>query len=483
MFIGRKAELEFLETKYAEKKGQLIVLYGRRRVGKTETLRKFCKGKPHVFYSCTQCADLVQLSKFSKRLLSANIPAAKYVTAFPDWESAFRSIPDLPYGDQKRLVVLDEFPYMCNGNGSIPSILQNLWDNVLKDANVMVILCGSSMSFIEKDLLAEKNPLYGRATGIYKMEEMGFYDAARFFPDYSPEDKLLAYAALGGVPHYLEQFDPERSFADNIKRNILSKGSVLYNEVSFLLHQELRETSVYNSIIEAIALGSTKLQDIDQKSLVKSPQKTSVYLRNLIELGIVRREFSIDAHAKEMTKASRGSYRLADNFFRFWYAFCFSNISQLEDGEVDETYENAIKPFLHDFASIVFEDVCKEFIKDQQKRGKLPLRFRKIGRWMGKTQLRDPNGHGKLRTAESEIDLLANGGPARVCLAGECKFHKHPFSYSDYLDFQAKLVPFKGEKTVYSALFSASGFDKRILETAKRDPTLLLYDLDQIVNP
>lgn len=212
MFIGRETELKFLEDKYHEKKAQLIVLYGRRRVGKTETLREFCKGKPHIFFSCTQSTDKVQLAKFSKQVLRENIPAKQYISEFADWEKAFRALLELPYGDKKKLVVIDEFPYMCKGNRSVPSILQNLWDTVFKESSVMLILCGSAMSFIEKELLAEKNPLYGRATGIYKMKKMGFYDSARFFPNYSEEEKILAYAVLGGIPHYLNQFspDPER---------------------------------------------------------------------------------------------------------------------------------------------------------------------------------------------------------------------------------------------------------------------------------
>ena len=299
MFIGREAELAFLQSKYEEKKGQLIVLYGRRRVGKTETLKEFCKGKPHVFYSCTQSTDKVQLAKFSKQVFKENIPAKKYISEFADWESAFRSVLDLPYGDQKKMLIIDEFPYMCKGNKSIPSILQNLWDTDLKDQNVMIVLCGSAMSFIEKDLLAEKNPLYGRATGIYKMTEMGFYDAVKFFPDYSDADKVLAYSILGGIPHYLRQFNPDISVAENIKRNILTKGCVLYSEVEFLLHQELRETPIYNSIIEAVALNNTKLNDISTKALIDDTSKTSVYLKNLIELGIVEREFSVDSKTRE----------------------------------------------------------------------------------------------------------------------------------------------------------------------------------------
>lgn len=326
MFVGRESELNFLEERYSRNKGELVVLYGRRRVGKTETLIQFCKDKPHLFFSCRECTDKLQLKNFSEKLLKEKIPASAYISEFTDWEKAFRSITELPYGEKEKLVVIDEFPYMCKGNESIPSVLQNLWDDLLKDENIMFILCGSAMSFIEKELLAENNPLYGRATGIYKMTEMGFYDAAKFFPDYSPKEKVIAYSILGGISHYLNQFDGSRTLEENIKKSILSKGSALYSEVEFLLRQELRETPVYNSIIEAVALGNTKLNEISMKSLIDDTSKTSVYLKNLIEHGIIEREFSISESIKEKANSNKGLYRITDNFFRFWYAFVFTNV-------------------------------------------------------------------------------------------------------------------------------------------------------------
>lgn len=480
MFIGREAELKFLQDKYTEERGQLIVLYGRRRVGKTEALREFCKDKPHVFFSCTQTTDLVQLRNFSSRMFKENIPAKNYISEFADWEKAFRAVLDLPYGNQKKLLVIDEFPYMCRGNKSIPSILQNLWDAELRDSNVMIILCGSAMSFIEKELLSEKNPLYGRATGIYKMKEMGFYDAIKFFPEYSDRDKVLTYAVLGGIPHYLRQWNPKLSVDENIKRNILTKGCILYSEVEFLLHQELRETPIYNSIIEAVALGNTKLNDISQKSLLEDTAKTSVYLKNLMELGIVEREFSVDSKIKERANTGRGTYRLTDNFFRFWYAFGFANYSQLEDGDVDGVYEYVVKPALHEFASFAFEDVCREFVRMLQKKNELPFRYSKMGRWMGKTTVRDEKASDGLRTAETEIDLLCIGKDAKEYLVGECKFKGVPFSYSEYLDTLAKLTPLKEKSKFYYALFSESGFDQKILDCAAMNETQL-YSLEDIV--
>ena len=482
MFIGRETELSFLQDKYNDKNGQLVVLYGRRRVGKTETLREFCKGKPHIFYSCTQSTDKVQLSKFSERIFKEDIPAKRYVSEFADWESAFRSVLELPYGDAKKLLIIDEFPYMCKGNKSIPSILQNLWDSELKDSNVMIVLCGSAMSFIEKELLAEKNPLYGRATGIYKMSEMGFYDAVKFFPNYTDGDKVLVYSILGGIPHYLRQFNPELSVADNIKKNILTKGCVLYSEVDFLLHQELRETPIYNSIIEAVALGNTKLNEISQKSLVEDTSKTSVYLKNLIELGIVEREFSVDSKTKEKANANRGTYRLTDNFFRFWYAFGFTNYSELEDGDVNGVYDFVVAPAMHEFASFAFEDVCREFVREMQKQNELPFRYSKMGKWIGRTTIRDKDAPNGMRVGETEIDLLAIGRGAAEYLVGECKFKKSPFDYSEYLNTTAKLTPLKEGATFYYALFSESGFDEKITAEAEQEENLKLYDLHQIVN-
>ncbi len=482
MFIGREAELAFLESRYQAEGGQLVVLYGRRRVGKTETLKQFCKNKPHVFFACRECTDRLQLKNFSEKLLKEDIPANKYVSEFADWDQAFRSILELPYGGAKKLLVIDEFPYMCKNNASIPSILQNLWDGVLKDENIMIVLCGSAMSFIEKELLAEKNPLYGRATGIYKMTEMGFYDAVKFFPGYSDRDKVIAYSVLGGIPHYLRQFSPKLSLADNIKQNILTKGCALYSEVDFLLRQELRETPIYNSLIEAVALGNTRLNDISQKSLVDDTAKTSTYLRNLTQLGIIDREFSVEAGTKERANANRGTYKLTDNFFRFWYAFAFTNYSDLEAGDVDGVYTYAIEPMLHEYAAFTFEDICRQFVQELQKENALPFRYAKMGRWTGKTTVRDADKPGGTRVAETEIDIVAVSRGFKDYLVGECKFKGKPFSYGEYLDTACKLAPQKEKANFYYALFSESGFDKKIQAEAAENDCLLLYSLSDIVS-
>ncbi|MBO4798924.1 MAG: ATP-binding protein, partial [Candidatus Methanomethylophilaceae archaeon] len=319
------------------------------------------------------------------------------------------------------------------------------------------------------------------STGIYKMEEMGFYDAMKFFPNYSEHDKVVTYSILGGIPHYLSQWDPELSVEENIKQNILTKGCVLYSEVDFLLHEELRETAIYSAIIDAVALGSTKLNEISQKSLIEDKSKTSVYLKNLCNLGIVSRELSVDSKEKEKSNQGRGTYRLSDNFFRFWYTYGFSNYSQLEDGDVEGVYRYSIEPTLHDFASYAFEEVCLQFIRRMQMEKTLPFRFSKIGRWWGKTTVRDPSVSNKTRISETEIDILAISHDAKKYLVGECKFKNAPFSYSEFLDLTVKLTPQKEFVEFYYALFSASGFDKKILGELETY-NVTLYDLPQIVD-
>jgi hypothetical protein len=457
MFVGRESELKFLNERYNSKNAELIVLYGRRRVGKTETLKEFCKDKGHIFYACKECTDEEQLTLFSKIILQTGIPAAKYLESFSDWEQLFKSVLEVDTHN-KKLLIIDEFPYMVKNNQQIPSILQNLWDSCLKDENIMIVLCGSSMSFIEKEILAEKNPLYGRATGIYKMTQMDFYDAIKFFPNYSFEDKIYAYAILGGIPHYLKEFDDTKSIEQNIKTKILSKGSILYNEIEFLLHQELRETTLYNTIIQAIALGNTKLNDIYLKTNIDKT-KIIVYITNLMELGIIEREFSVSSTLKEQANVQRGIYKLTDNFFKFWYAYVFPNTSYLELGDINGVYKYNIKEDLNHFSSNAFENICIKYLQSMNIKGKSPFRFNQIGRWWDN---------------KNEIDIFATDG--ENIILGECKFKNSKMTISDYENLKQK---YNTDKKIYYYLFSKSGFDDNLLSI--KDTNLKLVNLENII--
>ncbi|MDR1700120.1 MAG: AAA family ATPase [Lachnoclostridium sp.] len=482
MFIGREQEIKFFEDKYNSPGGQLVVLYGRRRIGKTEILHHFCEGKPHVFYSCRELSNAKQLAAFSERILKAGSPASKYVTAFEDWETAFESILELPSGGKKKLLIIDEFPYMCKGDLSIPSILQILWDENLKNQDVMIVLCGSAMSFIEKKILSEKKPLYGRATGIYKMYELPFDDAIKFFPHYSDEDKMLAYSILGGIPHYLRQFDPSLSLRDNVIKNVLTKGCILYNEVEFLIRQELREPAFYNTVIEAIALGNTKLNDIYMKTQIDKA-KISVYLKNLMELQILEREFSVLSGDKEQATSTRGLYRITDNFFRFWFSFVSPNLSDLETGDADGVFAYAVEPQFNDFASNVFETVCREFVRKKNRLGELSFRVSKLGRWWGKlNQTVLTEGKEKITAVDTEIDIVAVDAKSKNYILGECKFRNSEMDMQNLEHLKGKSEVAKKGAAIQYALFSKSGFTKGLTEQADVDESIKLFSLSDVVN-
>ena len=460
MFIGRKDELDFLKSRYGKTDGQLVVIYGRRRIGKTELLREFCKDKPHVFYACKECTDDEQLNSFSSRMLK-NTPMSKYVKNFTDWEQAFKFVAELPQ-QGKKLLVIDEFPYMVHSNNSIPSVIQNLWDELLRREDVMIILCGSAMSFIEKEILAEKNPMYGRATGILKTNEMGFGDAIKFFPGYDIKDKILAYSILGGIPHYLKQFDSDVGIEENIKNNILIRGNVLYNEVEFLMRQELRETNIYNTLIATVAMGNTKLNDIYQKTQIDRA-KISVYIKNLIDLNILNREFPVSDSIKSTASVQRGLYNIADNFFNFWYRFVFPNLSELEAGDVEGVYTYSIKPFIDSYASKAFENVCIQYLRNKNIQGSLPIRFKKIGRWWEK---------------DCEIDIFAFDEKDKYII-GECKWQSTKMGISDLEHLKGKIKKLKVSEA-YFYLFSKSGFNTELIKLAEKDKCVILIGLDEI---
>lgn len=442
MFIGRRNELSMLESKYHEPGGQLVVLYGRRRVGKTELLHQFADNRQSVFYTCTECADSSQLQSFSERILRAGHPASAYTSSFQNWEIALNAVATLP-GEGRKILVIDEFPYMVKGNPSIPSILQKLWDTQLKDSNVMIILCGSAMSFIEKEILSEKNPLFGRATCIMKLMEMDYVDAADFFPNYSTGDKLRAYAILGGVPHYLIQFSDEIPLMQNITERILRNGALLYSEVEFLMRQEFRENAIYNTILGAVALGATQLNELHQKTQIEKT-KLCVYLKNLAEVGLVRREFSMSEKLKEQGNVQRGLYAIENNFFRFWYAFVYPYISELDAGDAGGIARHVVAPMLDSFVSHPFEDICIQYLRRQNRAEALPFHFTQIGRWWSKTE---------------ELDVFATDALHKRFLVGDCKYKITPLELSD-VENTLREVPPKAGRDVSYVFFSRSGFTK-----------------------
>lgn len=271
------------------------------------------------------------------------------------------------------------------------------------------------------------------------------------------------YCVLGGIPHYMLQFDPNRSATDNIRHYILRKGSALYSETGFLMRQEFRETATYNSIVQAVSLGATQLNEISQKTMIDA-KKLNTYIRNPMDVGLLQREFPANSGLQEQTKPMRGLYRTYDNFFRFWYAYVFSNISALEMSDVDGVWQYDVAPTLRDFCSATFEDMCRAWVLKANKHKSLPIYCSNVGRWWNSTD---------------EIDILALDKGGEQSVVGECKFRNGMVDERVLRQLQSKAKKLKAQVVEYE-LFSLGGFSDGLGELAKTDGSIRLIDLETL---
>ncbi|MCD8295403.1 MAG: ATP-binding protein [Clostridia bacterium] len=419
MFAGREYELELLNGKYNSSQAEFFAIYGRRGIGKSELLRRFCEGKPSIYFYCNETTDTEQLSDFSQLVLSFGRDKIHCSATFTSWAEAFSAAGNL-CGDRKLVLVLDEFPYMVRNNRSIPSILQKLWDLELRHKNLLIIVSGSAVSFMENDILGGKQPLFGRINGHYKLDPLPCLDAVKFFPDYSDADKIIAYSILGGMPCCLEKFDAGKTIVQNVEEIILKKGAPLYDFAAIALRENFREPSTYNRIIEVIAQGNTEFSGIMKASKIEA-RKLSVYLSALANLGIVVKDYPVELSNAGMSSENSGRYFLADNFFRFWYRYAFPNRGMLEERKTELVMDiiNTDGGGIHSYASKAFEIACKDYLNEMDERGKLPFRVRDAGRYWGKiTEMEN----GKPKTSTVEIDIVANGTEKGNYILGECKF-------------------------------------------------------------
>ncbi|TYQ15638.1 UNVERIFIED_CONTAM: hypothetical protein Cloal_2112 [Acetivibrio alkalicellulosi] len=464
MFIGRESELKYLEKLYLSNKFEFAVMYGRRRVGKTTLLTEFCKGKSNIFFVAEEHSKNVELEKFSKVVLR-KFGLDNVINKFDSFENLFMFLAEKSK-NERLILVIDEFQYLANSNKNLLSMLQNLIDHNIKETQLFLIICGSSVSFMENEVLAYKSPLYGRRTAQFEIEPFEYYTAIKLFDNYTAEDKIIAYSILGGTPQYLLQFDPFVPIDENIKNKTMTKFSYLYEEPKNLLKQELREPSIYNSIIEAIAKGYTKLNQISTK-IGEPIDKTYIYMKTLIELRIIEKILPVTDKAN-----SRNSfYKLKDNMFRFAYKFLYSNIEFIEQEEIEFLWKEIIKPNMNEYLGHVFEDICMEYLKKENKARNLPFVFKKIGKWWG---------NNKIEKRQEEIDILAFY--ENKVIYGECKYKNEKMSTEVYFDLKRKseLINIGSEKYYY--LFSKSGFDNELIDLSKKDTKIKLVDLMMIVS-
>ena len=467
MFIDRKTELELLGQRYRSNQAELFVLYGRRRVGKTELLHAFCADKPHIFFIATLSSDSEQLATFSQQVYGfthADVPSG---FTFPSWEAALRALGELP-GQPKPIIVLDEFTYLISGNKAIPSILQKVWDETLKNTQIMMVLCGSYIGMMETEVLGYQAPLYGRRTASTLLRPMDLASSALFFPSYSAEEKFLTWAVVGGMPYYLRTFQDSQDVFANIRQHILdAQSGTLFNEPRLLLMEELREPRNYFSLLRAIAQGRTRLNDIAQGAGIGDVTTVARYLDILQQMRLITRR--VPATETQPEKSKKGIYHIDDHFLRFWFRYVHPNQSSLDLGLADAILQQRIKPDLDHFVANAFEEAAIIFTGRLAQAGELDFFPERIGGWWNR---------------DAEIDVLAINLTEKIALVGECKWTIHPVGASVLDDLKQKAEILLKEhqiKKVQFALFSRKGFTADV-EAKSKNEGIRLFTADSIVN-
>ena len=323
MFHCRESELRKLNKRYQYTDFECVIIYGRRRVGKTALINEFCKDKPTIYFSALNATAQENLRTLSNSIHQYERPDAASTAEFQSYEDAFDEISKLS-GEERVVFVIDEYPYLAKSKPAVSSMLQHLIDHVWSEGRLFLILCGSSMSFMEYQVLGYESPLYGRRTAQFKIEPLTYLESAQFYPSLNYEDQALVYGITGGIPHYINQLKVRSTVDRALLDNLFDSSSYLFEEPENLLKQELREPAVYNSIIRAIAEGASRMNDISTKTGIETGP-CAKYVKTLIDLGIIKKETPITEKPGKKT-----IYFLTDNFFRFWYRFVPQNIAAID---------------------------------------------------------------------------------------------------------------------------------------------------------
>ncbi len=454
MFVGRHQELEQLNQAYQENNFQVTVIYGRRRIGKTSLINEFLKDKKAIYYVALEENAEDNLKRFSDAISIFKNTDQGGKEKFADFEECFKEITRLAQ-KQRVILVIDEFPYLAKAYPTISSMLQSYIDHEFKETNLFLILCGSSMSFMERQVLGYQSPLYGRRTLALKLEPFKLSEAHEMLPKLSKEGAFIINTVCGGVPQYLSYMSDSMSVADNIKKNFLTKSGRLFDEPNNLLQQELRDPTNYNSIINAIASGASKHSKIAQSAHLQTGPLTT-YLNNLIDLGIVEKKLPVTEQKK--SKSKNIVYRICDGMFRFWYTFVGKQTDLIERGLTDLAWVKVQKG-LSDFMGPEFEKYSQDFMWSQDMNEKIvPNPFIHLGNWWGT----DKRTHQQV-----ELDIVGFSDDERDGYFGECKWKNEPISRSVLEKLITNSEIFKYPIKHYY-LFSKSGFTDSCQELAEK---------------
>jgi len=428
-FVNREKELKALKERLKSDNFEFVVIYGRRRIGKTRLILESIKDEEHVYYLAIEGDNL----KHFKRVASQVINELNY--AEESWESYFNFLKD-------KIVVIDEFPNLIKENPKVVSEFQRIVDLLLKDTKTKFFILGSSVSIINNKILSYKSPLYGRKTGVLKLKPMNFFDIQGFFPSSSLEELIEIYGFADGIPYYLEKIVPP--FWKWLENELERADSFLRYEVDFLMKYEFEDVTTYKKILEAVAFGKTSLKEIRDYLEIRHSDITP-YLSNLIETEFLERVVPVT----ESHKSKRGRYVIQDNFIRFWFRFIFPNLSLIEENSFDV---REIKREYSQYLGCVFERVCKEMLINLNKKGRLPFKFTKIGGWWHKAK---------------EIDLIALNELTKEILFAECKWKDNVNAERIAKDMVRNKIPYvrwySDKRREYIAIFAKS-FRKKLEE-------------------
>jgi len=469
-FLGREKEILDLEKEYA-RDGGFVVIYGRRRIGKTTLIKQFIKSKTAFYFLATKEVESQSMKRFAGVIARTTGNSVLQKAAFSDWLDLFQAVADYK-PNEKKVLVIDEFPYLVKVNDSFPSILQNAWDEILKDSNVMLILCGSLISMMKKHALSYESPLYGRRTAQMRIAPLPFttvYENQKL----SFEEAAEQYSITGGVPKYMEFFSDVQPLYEQIKENVLSKNGFLYEEPNFLLTDEVQVPTNYFSIIKVIADGNHKLGTIAGILGLETSALTP-YLKTLSELGFIEKQVPVTEKNAEKTR--KGLYFISDNFLRFWFRYVYPYKGELELDNTQISLDELDKDFKEKFVAFAYEDICKEIFARLCSDKAIDFTPSKIGSYW----LNDKSGN-------TQIDVMAVDTVNKRLFAGECKYHNQPIDADVYFELVKKVdnsseikSAFKGYTVIYG-VFSKSGFTSRMTDINNSNPNLFLINETSIV--
>lgn len=458
MFYCREQELNKLNKRYNDGKFECVVIYGRRRVGKTALINEFCKDKPAIMFSALNSTSSENLEALSKSIYQYKDPDSTGETApiYPDYDAALQEITKL--AESERLIfVIDEYPYLAKAEKSISSRLQHIIDHIWQQGKLFVILCGSSMSFMEYQVLGYESPLYGRRTAQFKIQALTYKEIVAFNPELTAEQQSLIYGITGGIPHYINKLNVTDSIDAALLENLFDSSGYLFEEPENLLKQELREPAVYNSIITAIAGGASRANEISTKVGIESA-KCAKYINVLLDLGILKRETPITEKEGKKT-----IYSIGDNFFRFWYRFVPRNMTAIQTGRITQLYDKAVKKHFSDYMGLVFEQMCREYLLNYAD--DLPIDISDAAQWWGTDS--------KTRK-EIQIDIVGTPAEGKEYIIGSCKYRNEKIGVDELeLIRQYASVFGKGSRYHYF-IFSKGGFTDGLRQLAEQGEVTLL---------